>query len=389
MKKVILVKNGELALKGLNRSTFEDILVKNLKRRLSTVGKFTFTKAQSTVIVEPENEDVDFDAAVECVSHVFGIAAFSVAGVAEKDIDSIKASTLEFLGDDLRNVRTFKVCAKRSDKKFPLKSPEICREVGGWLLSKIPSLKVDVHEPEITVTVEVRDRNVFVHGNQIKGAGGMPVGTSGRAALLISGGIDSPVAGWTMAKRGVILDAIHFAAPPYTSKRAEMKVHDLAAIVAKYSGRINFMVVPFTEIQEAIKDNCPEELFTVIMRRMMMKIALRLAEKDGCKALITGESLGQVASQTMDAIVCTDAIASMPVFRPLISMDKEEIIAIARKIGTFETSLLPYEDCCTVFTPKHPRTRPTLDYIEKSEVLFDFEPLIEKAINGTKYQSVD
>ncbi|MCM1364762.1 MAG: tRNA 4-thiouridine(8) synthase ThiI [Faecalibacterium sp.] len=389
MRKVILVKNGELALKGLNRSTFEDILVKNLKRRLNTVGKFTFTKAQSTVIVGPENEDVDFDSAVECVSRVFGIAAFSVAGVAEKDIDSIKSATLEFLGDELRNVRTFKVCAKRSDKKFPFTSPEICREVGGWLLSKMPSLKVDVHNPDITVTVEVRDKNVFVHGNQIKGAGGMPVGTSGRAALLISGGIDSPVAGWTMAKRGVILDAIHFAAPPYTSKRAEMKVHDLASIVAKYSGRINFMVVPFTEIQEAIKDNCPEELFTVIMRRMMMKIALRLAEKDGCKALITGESLGQVASQTMDAIVCTDAIATMPVFRPLISMDKEEIIAIARKIGTFETSLLPYEDCCTVFTPKHPRTRPTLDYIEKSEALFDFEPLIEKAINGTKYQSVD
>ncbi|MCM1544041.1 MAG: tRNA 4-thiouridine(8) synthase ThiI [Ruminococcus sp.] len=389
MKKVILVKNGELALKGLNRSTFEDILVKNLKRRLNTVGKFIFTKAQSTIITEPENEDIDFDAAIECVRHVFGIAAFSVAGVTEKDIGSIKAATLDFLGDELRSVKTFKVCAKRSDKKFPFTSPEICREVGGYILSKIPSLKVDVHNPELTVTVEVRDKNVFVHGNQIKGAGGMPVGTSGRAALLISGGIDSPVAGWTMAKRGVVLDAIHFAAPPYTSKRAEMKVHDLAAIVAKYSGRINFMVVPFTEIQEAIKDNCPEELFTVIMRRLMMKVALRLAEKDGCKALITGESLGQVASQTMDAIACTDAVSTMPVFRPLIGMDKEEIIAIARKIGTFETSLLPYEDCCTVFTPKHPRTRPTLEYIEKSEALFDFEPLIEKAVNGTKYQSVD
>ncbi len=389
MKKVILIKNGELALKGLNRSTFEDILVKNLKRRLSPLGKFTFTKAQSTIVTEPENEDIDFDEAVDCVSHVFGIAAFSVAGVTEKDMECIKNTTLEFLGDELRSVRTFKVNAKRSDKKFPFNSPEICREVGGFILSRIPSIKVDVHNPELTVTVEVRDKSVFIHGNQIRGAGGMPVGSSGRAALLISGGIDSPVAGWTMAKRGVVLDAIHFAAPPYTSKRAEMKVHSLAELVAKYSGRINFMVVPFTEIQEAIKDNCPEELFTVIMRRMMMKIALRLAEKDGCKALITGESLGQVASQTMDAIACTDAAVNMPVFRPLIGMDKEEIISIARKIGTFETSLLPYEDCCTVFTPKHPRTRPTLDYIEKSEQAFDFEPLIEKAVNDTKYQSVD
>lgn len=389
MKKVILVKNGELALKGLNRSTFEDILVKNIRRRLSELGKFEFIKAQSTVIIEPENEEIDFDEAAQRVSRVFGIAAYSVAGTAEKDIEKIKEAAMEFLYDDLKNAKTFKVCAKRSDKKFPFTSPEICREVGGYILSKIPSLKVDVHEPEVTVTVEVRDNNVFVHGNQRKGAGGMPVGTSGRAALLISGGIDSPVAGFMMSKRGLVLSAIHFAAPPYTSKRAEMKVHDLAQIVSKYSGRINFMVVPFTEIQEAIKDNCPEELFTVIMRRMMMKVALRLAEKDGCKALITGESLGQVASQTLDAIACTDAVATIPVFRPLIGMDKEEIISVARKIGTFETSLLPYEDCCTVFTPKHPRTRPTIALIEEAENEFDFEPLIEKAVAGTKYQPVD
>ena len=386
MKKVILIKNGELALKGLNRSTFEDILVKNIKRRLSLIGRFSFTKAQSTIIAEPVDEETDFDKAVEAVSCVFGIAAYSVATVCEKDFEEIKKAALEFLGDDLRRVKTFKVCAKRSDKKFPLKSPEICREVGGYLLSNIPSLKVDVHNPDITVTVEVRDTKVFIHGNQLKGAGGMPVGTSGKAALLISGGIDSPVAGYMMAKRGLVLNAIHFAAPPYTSKRAEMKVRELARIVSRYSGRIKFMIVPFTEIQEAIKDNCPEELFTVIMRRMMMRIAIGIAEKDDCKALITGESLGQVASQTLDAIACTQAVATMPVFRPLIGMDKEEIIRIARKIDTFETSLLPYEDCCTVFTPKHPRTRPTTALIEEAEQRYDFAPLIEKAVNETRYE---
>ena len=389
MKKVILIKNGELVLKGLNRSTFEDMLVKNLKRRLSPLGEFTFIKSQSTIIAEPLDENVDFDEAVERVGRVFGIVGFSVAGVSEKDIGKIKEDTLEMLADELRQAKTFKVNAKRSDKKFALTSPEICREVGGYLLSKIPSLKVDVHNPDIIVTVEVRDKNVFIHGNQLKGAGGMPVGSSGRAALLISGGIDSPVAGYMMAKRGLTLDAIHFAAEPYTSKRAEMKVRQLASIVARYSGRINFMVVPFTEIQEAIKDNCPEELFTIIMRRMMMRIALRLAEKDNCKALITGESLGQVASQTIGALACTDAVCTMPVFRPLIGMDKEEIVTIARKIDTFETSLLPFEDCCTVFTPKHPRTRPELEYIEKAEAAFDFAPLIEKAITDTRYQSVD
>lgn len=389
MKKVILVKNGELALKGLNRCTFEDILVKNMRRRLSRLGKWSFTKSQSTIIAEPLSEDIDFDAAVDCVSRIFGIAAFSVAGVTEKDFDCIKTAVMDFLGDDLRAVRTFKVNAKRSDKQFPLKSPEICREIGGVILENIPSLKVDVHNPELTVTVEVRDKKVFIHGNQRKGAGGLPVGSSGRAALLISGGIDSPVAGYMMAKRGLMLDAIHFAAPPYTSKRAEMKVRQLAEQVARYSGRINFAVVPFTKIQEAIKDNCPEDLFTIIMRRMMMRISLILAERDGCKALITGESLAQVASQTIGAIACTDAVCTMPVFRPLIGMDKEEIVTIARKIDTFEISLQPFEDCCTVFTPKHPRTRPELRFIEEAEAAFDFAPLIEEAVKQTRFESVD
>ncbi len=390
MKEVLLIKNGEIALKGLNRSTFEDILVKNIRRRLSaSVGKFTFTKSQSTIIAESNDEDADFETAVETLKKIFGIAAFSRAVVCEKDFEEIKKVALDYLGDDLRSVKTFKVNAKRSDKKFPMTSPEICREVGAHLLRSIPSLKVDVHNPDITVTVEVRDKNVFIHGNQIKGAGGMPVGSAGRVALLVSGGIDSPVAGWMMAKRGLQLDAIHFAAPPYTSKRAEMKVRDLVSIVAKYSGRINFAVVNFTEIQEAIKEHCPEELFTIIMRRLMMKIAVRLAEKDNCGALITGESLGQVASQTLGALACTDAAVNMPVFRPCIGMDKEEIIKISRNIGAFETSILPYEDCCTVFTPKHPRTRPTLRLIEEAEGAFDFSEMIERAIEAVRYESVD
>ncbi len=390
MKEVLLIKNGELALKGLNRSTFEDVLVKNMKRRLlKSAGKFTFIKSQSTIVAEPADEDVDFDAAVETVKKVFGIVAFSKAAVTEKELQCMKDTALSYLGDDLRSVKTFKVTAKRSDKHFPLTSPEICREVGAHLLRSIPSLRVDVHNPDITVTVEVRDKNVFIHGNQIKGAGGMPVGTAGRVALLVSGGIDSPVAGWMMSKRGLQLSAVHFAAPPYTSKRAEMKVRDLVSIVAKYSGRVNFAVVNFTEIQEAIKEHCPEELFTIIMRRMMMKISVRLAERDNCGALVTGESLGQVASQTLGAIACTDAAVNMPVFRPLIGMDKNEIIEISRAIGAFETSILPYEDCCTVFTPKHPRTRPTLELIEKAESVFDFSEMIERAIETTRFEFVD
>ncbi len=390
MKEVLLIKNGELALKGLNRGTFEDILVKNMKRRLlASVGKFRFTKSQSTIIAEADEEDLDFELAVETLKKVFGIAAFSRAAVAEKDIEDIKKVALDYLGDELRQVKTFKVNAKRSDKRFPMTSPEICREVGAHLLRNIRSLSVDVHNPDITVTVEVRDNNVFIHGNQLKGAGGMPVGSAGRVALLVSGGIDSPVAGWMMAKRGLQLDAIHFAAPPYTSKRAEMKVHDLVSIVAKYSGRVNFAVVNFTEIQETIKEKCPEELFTIIMRRLMMKIAVRLAQKDNCGALVTGESLGQVASQTLGAIACTDAAVDMPVFRPLIGMDKDEIVTVSRKIGAFETSILPYEDCCTVFTPKHPRTRPTIELIEKAESAVDFSQMIDRAVESVRYMSVD
>ena len=388
MKKVILVKNGEIVLKGLNRSTFEDILIKNMRRRLSPLGTFEFFKSQSTIVASPLEDDVDFDLATERIGRVFGIVGYSVAAVCEKDIEQIKQTAADFLQEELQSARTFKVNGKRSDKQFPMKSPEICAEVGGYLLSRYPHLKVDVHEPELIVTVEVRDR-VLVHGNQKKGAGGLPVGSSGRACLLLSGGIDSPVAGYMMAKRGLILDAVHFAAPPYTSARAEEKVKELAKLVARYSGRINLMIVPFTEIQEAIRDHCAEDLFTLVMRRMMMRIAQRLAAKDNCKALITGESLGQVASQTIDAMICTGAVCEMPVFRPLIGMDKDEIITIARKIETFETSLLPYEDCCTVFTPKHPKTRAVPAMLDEAEQAFDFEPLIERAVKNTAYRPID
>ena len=385
MKEIILIKNGELALKGLNRRTFEDMLVKNMRRRLEGIGKFKFTVAQSTIVAEPEDETVDLDEAVERIGKVFGIAGFSRAAAVEKDMETILTSAEEYLAPQLLTVRSFKVEAKRSDKKFPMTSPEICRETGGYLLRKFPHLEVDVHNPDIVVTVEIRDTNAYIHGKQIKGAGGMPTGSAGRAALLISGGIDSPVAGYMMAKRGLELMAVHFASPPYTSERAEQKVHSLLKQVSKYSGRIALFVVPFTETQELIKDNCPEEIFTVIMRRMMMRVAQKIAAKEHAGALITGESVGQVASQTMQAIACTDSVCEIPVFRPLIGMDKDEVVAISRKIETFDISILPYEDCCTVFTPKHPRTRPTIDYVEECEKALEVDRLVDEAAENARF----
>lgn len=384
MKEIILIKNGELVLKGLNRNTFEDVLIKNMKRALRELGEFKFTKSQSTIMVESLN-DADLDDAVEILKKVFGIAALSRAAVAEKDMESIRQTTLSYLAEELEGAKTFKVEAKRSDKKFPLKSPEICRELGGFVLSKFHHLKVDVHNPDVTVTVEVRDNYAFVRGNNIKGAGGMPVSTSGRAAVLISGGIDSPVAAYMMAKRGIELVAVHFASPPYTTELAELKVMELLHKVAKYSGPITTYVVPFTRLQEEIRDNCPEEYFTIIMRRYMMRISQALAEHQNCSALITGESVGQVASQTIYALGCTDAVTDMPVFRPCIGMDKDEIIAISRKIDTFETSIQPYEDCCTVFTPKHPRTRAKLeDVVVAEQGITNGDELIAQAIENVK-----
>lgn len=389
MKEVILIKNGELALKGLNRRTFEDMLIKNMKHRLAPVGKFKFTVAQSTIVADAQDEDVDLDRAAEIIGKVFGIAAYSRAAAVEKDFQVILRSAEEFLADDLVSASTFKVEAKRSDKKFPLQSPEICREAGGYLLNKFPHLTVDVHNPDIVVNIEIRDEYAYIHGKQIKGAGGMPTGSAGRAAILISGGIDSPVAAYMMAKRGLELTAVHFASPPYTSERAEQKVHSLLRQVAKYSGRIGLWVVPFTEIQEQIKDNCPEDIFTVVMRRMMMRVAQIIAEREHVGALITGESVGQVASQTMQAIACTDAVCNIPVFRPLIGNDKDEVIEISRKIETFDISILPYEDCCTVFTPKHPKTRPTIEYVEDAEKCFDYAPMIEQAAKEARFVMID
>lgn len=385
MKEIILIKNGELALKGLNRNTFEDILIKNIKKRINTLGSFEFTKSQSTIMVDPADSGADLDEAVEMISKVFGIAALSRACVCEKDFESIKKAALEYLSEELEDASTFKVEAKRSDKKFPMNSPEICRELGGYILSQHHHLKVDVHNPDITVTVEVREKYAFVRGNNIKGAGGMPTGTSGRAGILISGGIDSPVAAYMMAKRGIELCAVHFASPPYTSELAEIKVMELLKKVAKYSGVITTFVVPFTKIQEAIRDICPEEFFTIIMRRVMMMISEKIALQQNCSALITGESVGQVASQTIYALGCTDAAVNIPVFRPCIGMDKEEIIAVSRKIDTFETSIQPYEDCCTVFTPKHPKTKPHIEEIIKAESKIEnLDELIGDAVNNVK-----
>ena len=385
MKEIILVKNGELVLKGLNRNTFEDVLIKNMRRHLADLGEFKFTKSQSTIMVEALEDGVDLDEAAERLEKVFGIAALSRAAVCEKDMKSIIETTKEYLKDELSCVKTFKVEAKRSDKKFPLKSPEICRELGGIILKNLNHLKVDVHNPEITVTVEVRDNYAFVRGNNIKGAGGMPTGTSGRAAVLISGGIDSPVAAYMMAKRGIELISLHFASPPYTSELAEMKVLDLLKKVAAYSGTITTYIVPFTEIQEAIRDYCPEEYFTLVMRRIMMNISSKIAREQNCSALITGESLGQVASQTIYALGCTDCAADLPVFRPCIGMDKDEIVAISRKIGTFETSIQPYEDCCTVFTPKHPRTRPKIaDVVAAEEKIENLDEMIKTAVKNAR-----
>jgi len=384
MKEILLIKNGEIALKGLNRNTFETILIKNIRYRLRGLGKIDVRKAQSTIYIEPKEDGIDFEQAVERLRKVFGIAAFSRAAMAEKDYEDIRRVALEYLSDALREAKTFKVNAKRSDKGFPMKSPDIMRELGGDILRKFPHLKVDVNNPDIMVTVEIRDFGAYIHANQIPGAGGLPVGSGGKAFLLISGGIDSPVAGYMMAKRGLELSAIHFVSPPYTSDRAREKVESLCARMGEYCGRIQFYCVPFTELQEALRDHCPEELFTILMRRLMMEIAQRFAEKEKLQALITGESVGQVASQTLGAIACTDAACRMPVLRPLIGMDKNEIIEIARKIDTFEISVLPYEDCCTVFTPRHPKTRPSLQEVEAAQAAFDFEPLIMKAISETE-----
>ena len=367
MQEMILCKLGEVVLKGLNRRSFEMKLMSNIRRRTQRFGKFRIYSRQSTIYVEPCEESCDLEGAYDACKKVFGIIAITRAQPCEKSKEAILETAKLYLADALRAAKSFKVETKRADKSFPMTSPELMRELGAYLLGKHNYLKVDVHNPDFKVIVEVRDYGAYIHGPKIPGEGGLPVGTSGRALNMLSGGIDSPVAAYRMAKRGLALDHIHFASPPYTSERAKLKVKALAQKITPYTGSSNLFVVPYTKPQEYIRDNAPDVLFTVLMRRSMMRIANRIATRQGCEALITGESLAQVASQTVKALQCTDAAQDLPILRPLIGMDKTEIIETSRHIGTYETSILPYEDCCTIFTPPHPKIRPELAEILEAE----------------------
>lgn len=380
MKEMILAKYGEIILKGGNRPRFESILVNNINNALKKVAKAHVRILQATVYVDVEDEE-KLDIVMDRLSKIFGIVSITRAAVCEKDIEKIQQCAKEYLADELTEGVKFKVEAKRSDKQFPFTSPQICQEVGGYLDDEFPII-CDVHNPDKTVKIEVREFGAFVYimENMTKGQGGMPIGTGSKATLLLSGGIDSPVAGHMIAKRGVEIDAVNFFSFPYTSERAKEKVISLAKILARYTSKINLYIVPFTEIQLQIRDNCPEEHMTLIMRRFMMRIAERIAEKNKSLALITGESVGQVASQTLAALDVTNAVVDMPILQPLIGMDKLEIMDRAREIGTYETSILPYEDCCTVFTPKHPTVNPRRANIEKTEARLNVEELIEAAL---------
>ena len=384
MTEMILLKLGELVLKGANRYTFEDKLKSNLARRLKSHGKFRVYSRQSTTYIEPLGDECDMDAAYDAAKKVFGAVGVSRAKACAKTKEAMLETVRTYLAAELTGEKTFKVESKRADKSFSMTSIQLSQWVGGELDDLYPNLHVDVHNPALTIHLEVRDYAAFVHADPEPGAGGLPVGTSGRAMSLLSGGIDSPVASWMMAKRGVALEMVHFYSYPYTSPEAKEKVLDLARLLTPWTGRLIVHVVPFTHIQEELRRACPEELFTLLMRRFMMRIAEGMARRTGCRALVTGESLGQVASQTMDAMAVTGAVTSLPVFRPLVGMDKEEVVRIARKIGTFETSILPYEDCCTVFTPRHPRTRPHLDEIEAAEAVLDVEALVQEALDATE-----
>ena len=382
MKELFLLKLGEIVLKGQNRRVFEDKLKTNTRRRMSKFGQFRVTITQSTLYVEPLNDECDVDGAWEACGAIFGIASMCRCRACEKDLDAIFRTVVEYLGDELSLQKSFKVESKRSDKRFPLNSIQISQEIGGRIAEEFPNVAVDVHNPSYVVNIEVRETAAYVHGPATSGAGGLPTGTGGRAAVLLSGGIDSPVAGYMIAKRGVEIECIHFFSYPYTSERA--KVLELARIMTRYCGRMTVDVVGFTKVQEAIRDHCREEYFTIIMRRFMMRIAQAIAKDHGAKCLVTGENLGQVASQTMDAMAVTGAVVDIPMFHPLIGMDKEEIVTRARKIGTLETSILPYEDCCTVFTPKHPKTKPVLALVEAEEAKLDVDALVADALANTE-----
>ncbi len=388
MKEIILCKYGEIALKGANRSVFEGHLVRELKYRASRCGQFGISRSQGVLYITPKNDDADIDAMFDAAATSFGIIALGRAAACEKSMDAIIETAKTYLPRFLSDKKTFKVEAKRSDKTFPLKSPEISAEVGGAILSACPHLRVNVKDPDVVVLVEVREQSAYVHAGQIHGAGGIPIGSSGRGMLMLSGGIDSPVAGYMMAKRGVKIEAVHFESFPYTSQRAKEKVLDLARLMTRYTGGMNVHVVSLTHIQEELNAKCDEDYFTLLLRRFMMVISQKLAEKYDCRALITGESLGQVASQTMEAIAVTDAMATMPVFRPCIGLDKEEIVVTSRRIGTFETSIQPFEDCCTVFTPRHPKTRPDPAAVAAEAQKLDFDALVEEALASEELERI-
>ncbi len=384
MKEIFLMKLGEIVLKGANKRQFESKLRQNVRRRMKHYGNFDVYIMQSTVYVEPMDENCDLDGAWEACRSIFGVVSLCRCRPCEKTVDGIFEAVEAYLGDDLDCAASFKVESKRSDKQFPLNSIQLSQEIGGRLAEAHPHVKVDVHNPEYTVYVEVRDLAAYVHGPAQPGAGGLPTGVGGRAMCLLSGGIDSPVAAYMIAKRGVEIECVHFFSYPYTSQLAKDKVIELARLVTRFSGKMTVNIVSFTKIQEAIRDNCPEEFFTLIMRRFMMEISQKIARRDGCGALITGENLGQVASQTMEAMAVTGAVVDMPIFMPLVGMDKEEIVTIARRIGTLETSILPYEDCCTVFTPRHPKTKPSLGQVLHAERNLDREALINEALESVE-----
>ena len=379
-QEIILLKLGELVLKGLNRRGFEDKLMGNAKKSLRPFGAFRIYSKQSTTYVEPQDEFCDMEGAYSAMRKLFGVVGLSRAKACEKTAQAMLDTAKTYLYDTLMEAKSFKVESKRADKSFPMSSIQLSQLVGGELHEAFPHLKVDVHHPEVTVHLEVRDHAAYVHADPAPGAGGLPVGMGGRAISLLSGGIDSPVASWMMAKRGVSLEMIHFFSYPYTSPEAKEKVLELARILVPWCGKLTVHIVPFTAIQETLMRGAPEELFTVLMRRYMMRIAEEVAHRTGCRGLITGESLGQVASQTMEAMMCTGAVCTLPILRPVVGMDKEEIVRLARRIGTFETSILPYEDCCTVFTPRHPRTKPTLEEVTAAEAALDMEELVRCAI---------
>ena len=388
MNEMFLMKLGEVVLKGANKRQFENRLRHNVRRRMEPFGNFDVYILQSTVYIQPMDDQADLDGAWEACHSIFGVVSLCRCRSCEKNVDAIYDAVEAYLGDDLDMAESFKVESKRSDKAFPLTSIALSQEIGGRLAEAHPNCLVDVHHPAYTVYVEVRDLAAYVHGPAEPGAGGLPTGVGGRGMCLLSGGIDSPVAAYMMARRGMEIECVHFFSYPYTSQLAKDKVLELARLVTKYCGRMTVNVVPFTEIQEAIRDNCPEEYFTLIMRRFMMEISQRIGRNDGCGALITGENLGQVASQTMEAMAVTGAVVDMPIFMPLVGMDKEQIVTIARHIGTMDTSILPYEDCCTVFTPKHPKTKPTLGQVEHAERKLDREALILRAIEGVEKVTV-